>query len=170
MKWFFPGLIYLTGTQGSFLVKRPKKKGISLDFKFIDFFFESFKKKKRIFKLSNNFLTLNTKVFVRWEFTRKEILGISALNSSLLSNLSIQILNEIGKYGFLGIFQHQLAKKLNLKSSYIHHHLITLTNLKLVKKTSCLNQKNSKISNPILLIANYFNTIGIIKEKKKFFF
>ncbi|ABW98023.1 hypothetical protein HAN_2g195 (nucleomorph) [Hemiselmis andersenii] len=145
--------LFLNGKKGTSLKKILENFSMNIDlkkaFKIIEFF------KKNVFffgffinKKKNNFFFFN-----RWEFKRMEILKNSIGKNFFFTEISNQILREIGKKRE-GIFQYLLAKKLNLKSNYIHHVLGKLISLYLIKKYICILKINSKISNIILLKPN----------------
>nr|UXY87501.1 hypothetical protein 1634Bnrm3_p134 [Cryptomonas sp.] len=126
------------------------------DVKKIDNIFSFFRKMPFFFLLNTKFFCTQTKIECRWEKFRLKILGISILKNPQLSEVTKKILQEIGKYGKMGILQHKLARLFGLESNDIYHHLIYLLNFNLIQKEVCSTNLNSKFSNSVLLKSNFY--------------
>lgn len=151
---FLKGIL-LSGKSGIFLINLTQKIKRFKDLKIFENIFE--KLKRFCFSFEVLFCTYEkSKILCYWEYSRQYSLGNGSFYYQSLSDISLQILREVGRKN-MGLFQNKLSKELGLKSGEFSHHLTSLIKTGLIQKSQYFSNFLSSYSGLILLKSTYLN-------------
>jgi hypothetical protein len=163
--------IFLNGKSGHYLINISQKIKRLKDLKIFEKIFEKFK--NICFSFEILFCTYkNCKILCYWEYSRQCSLGYGSFYKQSLSEISMQILREVGRKK-KGMFQTKLSKGLGLTSGEFGHHAKSLVKTGLIQKNQYFSKFLSSFAGLILLKSTYLKTrkkvkINFLKIFEKF--